>query len=357
VRPESTLRAARAAGHLLHRPAGTTPEAIVRRLLAVQCQDLTQGRRALRARGEGFTAADVDEVLAGERSIVTAWLNRGTIHMAARDDYPWLLGLTTPTQLTGSRRRLEQLGVTTAGAERAVTVIERELAEDGPLTRRELRERMAAKGLPTKGQAFIHQLFLAALRGVVVIGPLVDGKPAVALTRDWLGIEPTPALEGEARDTALAELARRYLAAHGPASDRDLAWWAGLPLRDARLGLNSVAVELTELDGDLVDLAKPDRPHAPSPMTLRLLPTWDAYLLGWKERSFLIADKHVERIYVGGMIGPAITVDGRVAGTWKAQRRDGRLVVEAEPFGRVSARELEAERADLARFEGLDLAP
>jgi hypothetical protein len=350
----TALRSLRAAGQLLHRPPGYAPEAIVRRLLAVQSQDVIQGRRALRARGEGFTAADVDRVLVEDRSVVVAWLNRGTIHMAARADYPWLLGLTAPTQLAGSSRRLAQEGV--SDANRAVAAIEKALGDEGPLTRRALRERLTARGIHTEGQAFLHQLFAAALRGLIVIGPLVDGKQGVALTHDWLGIEPPGPLEGDARGRALAELARRYLAAHGPATDRDLAWWAGLPLRDARAGLSAIGAELAELDGGLVDLAKPDRPPAPNRMPLRLLPTWDAYLLGWQRRDFLIADSHLPRIYAGGMIGPAIAVDGLVAGSWKARRGGKRLVTETEAFKRLPTRQLAAELADLARFEGLEPA-
>ncbi len=349
-----SLRALRAAGQLLHRPPGFGPAEIVERLLAVQSQDLSQGRRALRARGEGFTAADVDAAIAEERSVVVAWVNRGTIHMVPREDYPWLLGLTGPTQATHSRRRLEQEGV--PHPERGIDAITTALGKDGPLTRRELRERLAAQDVRIDGQAFLHQLFAAAQRGLVVIGPLVDGKQGVALTRDWLGIEPPLPLEGDERERAVAELARRYLAAHGPASDRDLAWWAGLPLRDARAGLGAIAGELDELEGGLVDLAKPDRPAAPKRMPLRLLPTWDAYLLGWKERSFLIAAEHHPLVYAGGMIGPAIVLDGRVAGRWKARREGMRLVVEAEPFKGLSSRALDAERADLARFEGLEPA-
>jgi hypothetical protein len=91
-------------------------------------------------------------------------------------------------------------------------------------------------------------------------------------------------------------------------------------------------------------------------MPLRLLPTWDAYLLGWKERGFLIAESHLPRIYVGGMIGPAVAVDGLVAGSWKARRDGKRLVTEIEAFKRLPARQLAAELADLARFEGLEPA-
>jgi hypothetical protein len=347
IRPVRSLRVTRAARQLLHRPSGFGPAQVVERLLAVQSQDLIQGRRALRARGEGFVAADVDAAIVEERSVVVSWLNRGTIHMTAREDYPWLHGLTAATQAAHSRRRLAQEGVD--DPDRAVKAIARAL-DAGPLPRRELRERLAARGVRTEGQAFLHSLFAAALRGLVVIGP-----QRVALTRDWLGIDPPRPLEGEARERALAELARRYLAGHGPASDRDLAWWSGLPLRYARAGLSAISRSFVELDGELVDLKKPPRLDAPERLPLRLLPTWDAYLLGWKERGFLIAGEHVPRIYREGLIGPAIVLDGLVAGTWRARRDGKRLAVEAEPFRRVPARALQAELQDLASFEDVPL--
>src|SRR3954454_3799806 len=327
----------RAAGQLLQRPPEAGTVEIVRRLLAVQSQDLNQGRRALRARGSGFTAADVDAAIVSERSIVVAWLNRGTIHMVAREDYAWLLGLTAPTQAAHSARRLAQEGV--RDPERGVRAIVTALGEDGPLARRELRMRIASRGVHIEGQAFLHQLFAAALRGLVVIGP-----HGVALTNDWLGEEASLPLRGPGRGRALAELARRYLAAHGPALDRDLAWWAGLPLRDARAGLSAISPSRGELGAGLVDLKKPVRPPAPARFPLRLLPMWDAYLLGWKERSFLAADEHVPRVYREGMIGPAVAVDGLVSGTWKARRdRKRGLVTETEPFKRLPSRQLAAE--------------
>src|SRR5205823_6970818 len=118
------------------------------------------------------------------------------------------------------------------------------------LTRAELRDRLAAADVPMEGQALVHLLMLASLRGIAVRGPMAGRQHAYALVRDWLG-EPVPV----DRDRALAELARRYLAGHGPAGDRDLAKWAGLPLRDARAGLAAIASELVERDDGLVDVA------------------------------------------------------------------------------------------------------
>ena len=116
---------------------------------------------------------------------------------SGREDYPWLLGLTAPTRLATSRRRLGQEGVAPDDAERAVKIVERALADAGPLTRPELAERIAAEGIRTEGQATPHLLMLAALRGIAVLGPLRDdGGHAFALTRDWLGAAPPRPLDG-----------------------------------------------------------------------------------------------------------------------------------------------------------------
>ena len=343
------LRRARAAAQLLHRPRAAGVAEVVGRLLAVQAQELRGARLALRARTAAVRAADVDAALTDERSVVVAWLMRGTLHLVGRDDYPWLLGLTAPTRLSTNRRRLAQEGVAPKDAERAVKIVERALAEAGPLTRPQLAERIAARGIRTEGQATPHLLHLAALRGVAVLGPLrEDGSHAFALARDWLGAAPSPELAGAERDAALAELARRYLAAHGPAAPADLAAWSGLALRDARAGLKAIASELAERDDDLVDLAA--REPAPDAVPARLLAAFDPYLLGWKDRAFAVPARHARRVHPGGgMLRATATVDGRAVATWSAAGGEVRL----EPFGRLPAggrAALEADADDIARF-------
>jgi winged helix DNA-binding protein len=343
------VRRARAAAQLLHRPRAAGVAEVVARLLAVQSQDLRAARLALRARATDLAAADVDAALTDDRSVVVAWLMRGTLHLVGRDDYPWLLALTAPTRFATSRRRLGQEGVAPDDAERAVKIVERALADAGPLTRPELAERIAAKGIRTEGQATPHLLGLAALRGIAVLGPLRDdGSHAVALTRDWLGAAPQRELDGPDREAALAELARRYLAGHGPATPADLATWSGLPLRDARAGLKAIASELAQCDDDLVDLAARD--PAPNAIPARLLPAFDPYLLGWKDRSFTVPSAHAKRVHPGGgMLRATATVDGLAVGTWSAAGGEVKL----ELFARVASAAKAALRADcddVARF-------
>jgi len=340
----ASILTARLTAQLLSGTPARDPVAVAERLLAIQGQDPRGARLAVRARSEGLTAADVDRALTKQRSLLITWLNRGTLHLVRSEDYPWLYALTAPTQITGNRRRLEQEGVSAADAERGVAVMERALAEEGPLTRDQLRERIAAAGVRTERQALVHVLMRANLLGLSVRGPMVDGQHAYVLVRDWLG-EPKPV----DRDAALAELARRYLAGHGPASDRDLARWAGLPLRDARGGLNAIASELREYEDGLVDLAR--RPPAAELPPPRLLGHYDPLLLGWTSREDVLGP-HQQLVTVNGLFRPFALVGGRAVASWSMPR--GEVVI--EPFARVSkadAAALERDAEDVRRFLGV----
>ncbi len=277
-------------------------------LLAVQGQDARAARLSVRARTAGLSAADVDRAFTEERSILITWLNRGTLHLVRREDYPLLQSLTTPPLFTSSTRRLRQEGVSEAAAEKALKTIERALAEEGPLSGKQLRERLEATGTRTAGQAFIHLMFLAALRGILVRGPMLGKQHAYVLVEDWLG--PQKAAQ---RDAALAELARRYLVGHGPADERDLAKWAGLPLRDARAGLEAIASQLLQRDDGLVDLKGRERSaELPPP---RLLGAYEPLLLGWTSREEIVGP-HKLLVTNNGLFRPFALVDGRAVSTW-----------------------------------------
>jgi hypothetical protein len=319
------------------------PVAVAERLLAVQGQDPRGARLAIRARSAGLGAGDVERALSEERSLLITWLNRGTLHLVRSEDYPLLQLLTTPPLLSSSSRRLRQEGVSEAMAERAVATIERALADEGPLTRPQLRERLDRAGVRTEGQALVHLLFLSALRGETIRGPMVGKEHAFVLVRDWLGKQQAPD-----RDTALAELARRYLVGHGPAGDRDLARWAGLPLRDARAGLTAIASELDQREDGLLALA--GRAKAEPLPPPRLLGAFDPLLLGWTSREEVVGP-HKTLVTDNGIFRPFALVGGRAVAIWRLQRGE----VEIEPLAEISKRaaaalekDAEAVRAFLA---------
>jgi hypothetical protein len=335
-----SILAERLTGQALAGPPLADPVAVAERLLAVQGQDPRGFRLAIRARTEGVTAADVERALA-ERELVVTWLNRGTLHLVRSEDYPWLQALTTPPLFGSGARRLRSEGVSEAVAERALKAIERALAGEGPLTRVELRERLDSAGVRTEGQTLIHLLFLAALRGIAVRGPVVGKQQAYVLVRDWLGEQPPVE-----REPALAELARRYLVGHQPATDRDLAKWAGLPLRDVRAGLTAIASELDQGDDGLVRLTQRSQP-APIPSP-RLLGAFDPILLGWTSREDIIG-RHTSLVTRNGVFHPFAMASGRAVARWGLA--GGKLTV--KPLERLPGKvraALDRDAADVTCF-------
>lgn len=329
----------RFASQLLGEERAADADGVCRRLLAVQAQDLRSARLAVRARTEGLTVVNVDGAL-DERVLVVGWLNRGTLQLVRNEDYGWLHALTTPPLFIANARRLAQTGVTAGAAERGVAAIERALTDEGPLTRDELRDRVRAVGVETAGQALVHLLMLTCLRGTAVRGPFRGKRHAYVLARDWLGA-PRPA----AREHALAELARRYLEGHAPADERDLAKWAGLPLRDARAGLTAIAADIRERDG-LLELKAARRSGPPRSC---LLDQWDPLLVGWRSRDSLLED-YPRRDSPEAQFRPFAYVRARAVATWSL--RSGVVSIH-EPFARVTRADQEAlaaDAADVVRF-------
>ncbi len=314
---------------------------VAERLLAIQAQDPRGARLAVRARTPGLTAADVDRRL-NDRSLLISWLNRGTLHLIRSEDYPLLQALTTPQLATAGARRLSQEGVTPAAAQRAVAVIAASLASEGPLSREQLRDRIALAGVRTEGQALVHILFRAALLGLVVRGPMIGQRHTYVLVDDWLG-KPRPVERGP----ALAELARRYLRSHGPASDRDLAKWAGITLRDARAGLSSIGSELRTHGEGLVDLKRRGgEAGVPEP---RLLGAFDPVLHGWTSRHDVLG-RYEPLVVSGGLFRPFVLARGRAAGLWTISRDGAVALRELAPLSRHDASALERDARNVERF-------
>ena len=246
---------ARLTAQLLAGAPARDPVAVAERLLAIQGQDPRGARLAVRARTEGLTAADVDRALTDDRSLLITWLNRGTLHLVRSEDYPWLQALTTPPA-PHPEQPPARAGGSAPGRRRARDRGDRTLARRGrpaqPST--SCASGWTPSGCEPRARRLSTCCSRPSLRGLIVRGPMVDGKHAYVLVSDWLG-KPKPV----DRDRALPEFARRYLAGHGPASDRDLARWAGLPLRDARAGLQAPSRQSCTRLGD-----GPRGPEAPT---------------------------------------------------------------------------------------------
>ncbi|MGK5518657.1 winged helix DNA-binding domain-containing protein [Micromonospora sp. URMC 107] len=296
---------------------------------AMQAQDLASGMWSLGVRLPALGHADVHAALE-RREALRTWPMRGTVHLVPPRDARWMLELTGVRSLAGGATRRAQLGLTEADADRAVDVLGAALAGGGRLTRARCLAALRAAGIDTGGQRGYHLLWYASVRGVTCLAPNVGTEQTFALLDEWV---PDP--HRPERDEALAILAHRYVRSHGPVTAREFAGWTGLTLTDARRGFAAAGDALTvvRVDGAeaLVDAALLDAPREPVD-DLLVLPGFDEYLLGFKDRSLMLDPDHADAIVPGrnGVFQPTVVRDGRVVGTWK--RVVGRTRVTATVF-------------------------
>ncbi|MBO0685748.1 MAG: AlkZ family DNA glycosylase [Candidatus Dormibacteraeota bacterium] len=330
-------------------------EGVVARCFAVQAQRLPAAALGLRARAGGLTADGVRRALEVDRALVRGWYMRGTLHLVAARDARWLQELYGPRLLRLSRRRYRELGLGPDHLRRGEQAITRALAADGPLTRAQLAARLAGAGLNATGQVPFHLIRRCALSGSVCWGPVrEDGEATFVLAERWL-----PAAGNEAARPAGAgavrELARRYLAAHAPASIRDFATWSGLEIPAARNAWVELAeagtITVCRVDGEDCALLTGDVPELHRQGDVRLLPAYDDYLLSYTSRRLSVPSGRERTVWPGGgQIRACIVADGLVCGVWRRDRRRGLSIelFDDAPGGMDAA--LEAERVDLLRF-------
>jgi hypothetical protein len=355
---DDEIRRRRIAAQHLHRPRRRSAVDLIRHLTGIQAQSLPAARLAFPARTDGLTAERVDRARLRDRSVVHTWAMRGTLFLIAAEDFGWLMPLVVEPRIRHAFLRLEQEGVPPDQPATAVRLIRRMLGREGPLTRREIAERLRSGGIQTQGQAVVHLLWLASAEGLICRGPEKGSHHSFVLVRDWIG-EPEPM----DRDAALGELAVRFLKAHGPAAPTDLAAWSGVRAGDARrawAGIDDRLVEVATARGALWSLRR-SATEAP-PGIVRLIPWWDEYLLGWKDRELVAPPHHWRMINrdAGGWLNPTILVDGRAVGMWNPTPTPKALHVEVQAFSRLSPavrRGIHREAEQLSDFLGSPVKP
>jgi hypothetical protein len=316
--------------------------------LAIQAQDAGTGLLGVRARTSGLTA----DRAARARDACRSWLMRNTLFLFAEKDLAWLRPLLAERPLKPALRRLDQEGMPRKEVDRVMELISVQIAA-GPVPRPQVRQALVDAGVdPGENNAAIYwTLHAAALRGVFAI------KPPLEQTQTFAETAPDEVVD---RDAALGRLGRRFLEGHGPASPDDLAYWAKIPKAMAGEAFERAGrlLELEFADGTLSALpsqAKP--PPLGAEPVVRLLGSWDHWLLSWADRSLVLPESEKDVFLVSGR--PSAYADGLAFATWKMERKPGSLSVVLKPFDGVprGARPgLEAEVADMGRFFGVEAA-
>lgn len=304
----------------------TTPhlagaEDVVSHLLAVQAENPSQSAWAVATRTAAPDQTDLAGLLASGAVLRTHVL-RPTWHYVAADDLAWLVELTAPRIRTTFSQ-----GV--AGLDTEATLLMDALAEGSPLDRPTLATRLEQAGRSLTGQQLMHLLADLELRLLICSGPpATDGTHTYALVADRV-----PASRQLDRDEALAELARRYVAGHGPVTDRDLAYWATLTLGDARRGLAAVAGLASFIyDGrtfwHLPDQSPPVGPGEPRGHLLQIL---DETYRGYQDSRWVLDAAGVVPRKRETAIG-MVLVDGQLVASMKRATTGSRVSFAVAPY-------------------------
>lgn len=372
--------ARRMARHHLVRPAARARLAeVVGEVCGIHAQVMSSAEVSLALRIARLTARDVHEALWERRELVKTFGIRGTVHLfPAAELALWNVALAETERFDAQRLRF--FGLTESQLKKITDAIG-ESVTGRPLTREELSAEVARRvgRWATErtvsafgGQWAVWQAGLggAACAGRVCFGPPIGTRVTFVSPQAWLGRQ-----KKVDRTSALREVARRYLAAYGPATAAQLAQWLEVGPTTASDALASLenSIEEVDVEGTRVwQIAGDGTPHA-SASSVLLLPRFDCYTVGSHPRDVVAPPAIVARAGATGLftrgrgtprqflVGPTpvLLIDGAVAGIWESKRSRNGMAVRVQPFVRLSAvqREAVASRADhIASVFGLRAA-
>lgn len=319
----------------------------VTHLGAVQAQDFPGAKWSLGLRAPGTTDCDVEAAIA-EKAIVRTWALRGTLHLLPAKDVRWILALIAPRVTPNYAGACRRLALTEDLIARSQAVLANCLAGGRCLTRPEVFEALEAAGIPLGENRGSYILYRAALDRVICQANRRGKEFTFTVLDEW-----TPggvALDG---DDALAELTRRYFSSHGPATERDFAWWSGLTFSAVRAGIAMIRSELVEVvsEGQSHWMSASGGTDCCPSSEAYLLPGFDEFMLGYRDRGGAIPERFRESLKpANGVFTPIIVIDGRVVGTWRRTANARAIKVEITPFAPLSGAQTEAIAVAAERF-------
>ena len=329
-------------------------EEVVRWLGAVQSQDYAGAKWGLSQRTTGAADAEIDRAF-NTGTILRTHVMRPTWHFVTPADIRWILALTSPRVHAVNAYHYRRLELNQAIFKRSDALIAGALQGGRQRTRAELAAVLQDGGIPASGQRLGYLVMYAELEAVICSGARRGKQFTYALFDER--VPPSAPLD---RDAALAELARRYLTSHGPATLRDYAWWSGLTAADAKAGLERVQSHFENeiVDGRTYWFAPPERPAEVKEPTIHLLPNYDEHLISSKDRYTRLDPNVPEDLDLenGALIAHVIVKNGLVIGGWRRTLGKNQVFIETNLLVELNQTERDAlEEAAKAygRFLGL----
>ncbi len=330
------------------------PVDVVRWLGAVQAQDYAAATWAVAQRTTGVTVASLERAF-GDGRILRTHVMRPTWHFVTPADIRWLLALTAPRVRSALGHRDRLLGLDETVLAQSNPILVAALQGNTYRTRAELAAALEQAGIPASSDRMVHILMHAELDGLICSGPRRGKQFTYALLE-----ERAPQARSLPRDNALAELTRRYITSHGPATVKDFAWWSGLTTAEARTGFELAGPDLVEeeIDGETYWSTEPVSAAPSSDPAAYLLSNYDEYIVGYTDRSAIFDNNHAEHLDARGNIlfQNTVILDGQVVGTWKRTIEKHAVIIETTlfaPLERAQTQAIEAAAERYGAFLGL----
>ncbi|QIP14879.1 winged helix DNA-binding domain-containing protein [Spirosoma aureum] len=352
---DSAINQHRLASHQITQSAFTKPVDVVTWFGAMQAQDFLAAKWALGLRLPGSTEGTIEQAIA-DRSIIRTWAMRGTLHLIAADDIRWLLNLLRPRLYVACSSLLRKLELDEKTLVKSYEAMARAMQGGKQLIRSELKDALEQVGIQTHDLRINGLLVRAAFDGLICCGVRRGSENTYTLLDEWV-----PATKSMGRDEALAELTKRYFMSHGPATIQDFVWWSGLTVAEAKTGLSMINAQLAQetTNGKTYWSAQQEPNFQDTSLVVHLLPSFDEYLVGYKDRSAALGALDIKQVVStgNGIFNPILVIGGRVVGTWKRTVKKNSVSIDPTLFYPLTEKQQQAFAVTCQRyghFKGLN---
>jgi len=330
--------------------------AICSDVCGIQAQIMGAAHLAFCARADKLLPRNIDSALWEKRTLVKTSAMRQTLHLVPATEYPTYIAALRQSRMRAVMNIMARIDAGQKDVEGMTTALMKVLGDD-PVPQRELAEQVKphiSKTLQASMKLFWNNWPIfrpAIIEGLICYGPDRGRETTFVRAKSWLPKSQIPA-EHEAKEFLL----RHYLRAYGPATVRDFSKWSGISMQEAKPIWDSMQAEIAEvqLEGAKAFVLRKDLRELEagklSEAVVRLLPSFDPYMLAHDDKSHLVQSQHYKLVYRGqGWLSPVILLDGRVVGLWSREKKGKKCVVKTELFERVSKKVLAAIDAELER--------
>jgi DNA glycosylase AlkZ-like len=305
------------------------PVEIVSWMGAMQAQDFRMAKWAIGVRLPGSSEKSIEDAI-NNGEIIRTHLLRPTWHFVTKEDARWIIELTAPHIRSSLNSRHKFLGFSKSIINKCFKIIEESLANGKHLTREAIMTELKKAKIDVSENRSSHIMLMAELDQLVCSGTAKGKKQTYALFN-----ERVPKSKSLKREEALAKLAERYFASHGPATLQDFVWWSGLPVADARNAIEMIKSKFISEKINKKEYWFADSIKIPKKVkeSVYLLPAYDEFTISYRDRSAVHNHNMIDKaISNNGIFRPIIVVNGQVVGLWKTVKTKDKLNITIEYF-------------------------